>query len=62
MVLLPSDASTMKVPPLNEVPSGAVVIESVWQFSQPMRSKTASPSAVDERGRWGRAAEPWWSA
>src|SRR3954447_2411807 len=50
MVLLASGAVTMKVPPLKEVPSGAVVSESVWQFTQPMLSKITSPVSEDVLG------------
>src|SRR5579864_5776968 len=44
MTLLPRASGTTKVPPFNAVPAGAVVIDGVWQRSQPSRVKTFAPA------------------
>src|SRR3954470_11168557 len=46
MILSPSAAGTMKLPPLNEVPSGAVVQVLVWQFWQAILLNNCSPRAI----------------
>jgi hypothetical protein len=56
MILLPRAAGTWNVPPLIDVPGGAVVIEGVWQLAQPIWLNSDSPA------RTSAAAEPSWIA
>src|SRR5215203_7530838 len=43
MILSPSAAVTVNLPPLNTVPAGAVVIVGVWQLAQPIWTKSVAP-------------------
>src|SRR5262245_46004758 len=46
MILLPSAGGTRKVPPLIEVPVGAVTSTGTWQVAQPVATKVAKPAML----------------
>src|SRR5229473_3542244 len=46
MILLPRAAGTVNAPPLISVPVGAVVIEAMWQISQPTAWKREAPTCA----------------
>src|ERR1700733_1684854 len=47
-VIEPRAAGTMNLPPLNEVPVGAVVTDVAWQMSQPIEWKRLAPAMASE--------------
>src|SRR6476659_3081898 len=48
MILSPSAAGTMNLPPLKEVPTGAVVIDATWQRLQPMALNRLLPATTSD--------------